>query len=80
MKRLPAREQAVLVVDTVVDKILSSIHNNKPAEIHNPDCLLHISVNNHSLIITRAPHAVPTLICQGTSFYLKYLVKKGHNS
>ena len=29
---------------------------------------------------TRAPHAIPTLVCQGQSFYLKYLVKKGHNS
>ena len=25
-------------------------------------------------------HAVPMLVCQGTSFYLKYLVEKGHNS
>ena len=29
---------------------------------------------------TRALHAVPTLLCQGSSFYLKYLGKKGHNS
>ena len=30
--------------------------------------------------LTRAPNAVPTLVCQGPSFYLKFLVKKGHNS
>ena len=30
--------------------------------------------------LTKVPHAVPTLICQGASLYLKFLVKKGHNS
>ena len=25
-------------------------------------------------------HAVPTLVCRGPSFYLKFLAKKGHNS
>ena len=29
---------------------------------------------------TKAPHAVPILVCQGPSFYLQFLVKKGHNS
>ena len=29
---------------------------------------------------TRAPHAVPKINCQGSSFYLRFLVKKGHNS
>ena len=29
---------------------------------------------------SRALHAVSTLVCQGPSFYLKLLVKKGHNS
>ena len=29
---------------------------------------------------TGAPHAVPTLVYQVPSFYLKSLVKKGHNS
>ena len=29
---------------------------------------------------SRALHAVPTLVCQRPSFYLKCLVKKGHNS
>ena len=29
---------------------------------------------------TSAPHAVPTLVCQLQSFYLKILVKKVHNS
>ena len=28
----------------------------------------------------RATHAVPTLICQGPSFYIFFLVKKGHYS
>ena len=33
------------------------------------------------LDIGRAPHAVPTLICPGLSFYLNFfLAKKGHNS
>ena len=30
--------------------------------------------------LTRAPHEVLTLVCQGPSLYLKHLVKKGHNS
>ena len=25
---------------------------------------------------TRAPHTVPTLVCQGPSFYLKYKLKR----
>ena len=29
---------------------------------------------------TRAPHAVPKLVCRGPSFYLKIKLKKGHNS
>ena len=28
---------------------------------------------------TWAPHAVTTLVCQGPSFYLKFLVKRGQN-
>ena len=30
--------------------------------------------------LNRAPHAVPTLVCQEPLFYLKCLGKKGHNS
>ena len=33
-----------------------------------------------SLKKTRALCAVPLLVCQGPSLYLKCLVKKGHNS
>ena len=38
---------------------------------------LHYSLIN---IKTRAPHAVPTLVCREASFYLKILVNKSHTS
>ena len=32
------------------------------------------------IIKHRVPHVIPMLVCQGPSFYLNLLVKKGHNS
>ena len=41
---------------------------------------LDLEDNYYNTVITRAPPAVPMLICQGPSLYFEFLVKKGHNS
>ena len=45
----------------------------------NSSSLLPCNKTNQTEWVIRASHAVPTL-CQGPSFYLKFLVKKRHNS
>ena len=57
---------------------LRSITNNN--HVKNTNNKVGNTMTNHLAYHTRAPHAVPTLACQGPSFYLKSLVKMGHNS
>ena len=50
---------------------LHILRNGSFLPVANPG---RISVSRYK---TRTPNAVPTLVCQGQSFYLKFLVKKG---
>ena len=40
-------------------------------------CYIAINCSHENSVRTWAPHAVTTFVCQGPSFYLKFLVKRG---